>query len=115
MVRTPVTREDDDKVQGYIAKDHGGWAGQTVFGYVFARSTNKDVVEAAVRDEGSQILAGMWQYYDRDDHSWYPCKLREIHENRVVVTRTNAMGYEDTDVYKYVEIINPNETNLIKS
>ena len=115
MAKEPIVREDDNELLGFVAQYTAGWTAQTIFGYVFARETDRAAAERAVRDEGLSILAGMWQYYDKDDRAWHPCKLKEVYETRVVVIRTNAMGYEDPDDYKQVTIVNPSETTLVQS
>lgn len=115
MAKIPVIREDDGELLGFVADDVTGWAAQTIFGYVFARAADRASVETTVREQGLGMLMGVWQYYDTDDRAWYPCLLKEVFEKRVIVIRANAMGYEDPDAYKRVTILNPNETNLIKS
>lgn len=115
MQRIPVIRDDDGEVLGYVAKERSGWSAQTLFGYVFARSDSRDAIEETVRSQGLGVLQGVWQYYDKQDKRWYPCVLKETYENRVVVVRTNEMGYEDGDNYERVSIVNPNDTNLVKS
>jgi hypothetical protein len=115
MARIPVIREDDGELLGFVADDATGWTAQTIFGYVFARSKDRALVENAVREQGLSMLMGVWQYYDTDDKTWYPCLLKEVFEKRVIVIRANEMGYEDPDTYKRVVILNPNETNLVKS
>lgn len=115
MARIPVIREDDGELLGFVANDATGWTAQTIFGYVFARAKDRVSVETTVREQGLSMLLGVWQYYDIDDRKWYPCLLKEVFEKRVIVVRANEMGYEDPDTYKRVVIINPNETNLIKS
>lgn len=115
MTRTPIYRDDDHELLGFVAKDAAGWTGQTIFGYIFSRSTDRATVERTVRQEGLQILAGLWHYFDEDDRAWQPCILKEVYESRVTVIRTNAMGYQDPDDYKIVTITNPTETKLVKS
>jgi hypothetical protein len=115
MADIPIIREDDGELLGYIAENHGVWVAKTIFKYIFARSDNRDSVERTVRDNGLSILAGVWNYFDRDDKMWHPCVLKEVFESRVVAVRTNEMGYEDPDFYKRVVIAHPNETNLIKA
>lgn len=115
MVKKPIIREDDGELLGFTEKGSAGWTAQTIFGYVFARSDNETAVEEAVRSQGLLVLQGLWQYFDKKDHAWHPCILKEVFETRVVVIRTNEMGYQDPDTYKLVTITAPNETNLIKS
>lgn len=115
MAKIPIIREDDGELLGYVEQDTAGWSAQTVFGYVFARDTQRQAVEEAVRAQGLSLLQGVWQYFDKDDKEWYPCVLKEAYQRRVVVIRTNAMGYQDPDDYKLVTLINPTETNLVKA
>lgn len=115
MAKTPIIREDDGELLGYVEQSHGGWAAQTLFGYVFARADNRAAAEEAVRSQGLNVLQGLWQYYDKKDKRWYPCVLKEAFENRVVVIRTNEMGYQEPGTYKLVTINDPSETNLAKA
>lgn len=115
MTKIPIIREDDGELLGFIEKDSAGWTAQTIFGYVFARNADRAPIEQTVRSEGLIILQGVWQYFDKDDRTWYPCILKEVHEARVTVIRTNEMGYQDPDDYKIVTIVNPTETELVKS
>jgi hypothetical protein len=115
MAREPITREDDNELLGFVEKDSAGWRALTIFGYTFARASDRETVVQKVREQGLATLMGTWQYFDKDDQAWYPCVLKEVYENRVVVIRTNAMGYQDPDDYKLVTIVKPTETNLIKS
>lgn len=115
MTRIPINREDDGELLGFIEKSNASWTAQTIFGYVFARAENQAAVEEAVRSQGLTMLQGLWHYFDKKDRDWHPCVLKEVHENRVVVIRTNEMGYQDPDTYKMVIIKNPSDTNLVKS
>jgi hypothetical protein len=115
MTRTPINREDDGELLGFINKSPGGWTAETIFGYVFARSEQRQAAEEAVRSQGLNVLQGVWQYYDKKDKAWYPCILQHVYENRVVVIRTNEMGYQNPDSYKRSTITNPTETTLVKS
>ena len=115
MAKTPVIREDDGELLGFIEQSSAGWTAQTIFGYVFARSEDKEAIEETVRSQGLSILQGLWHYFDKKDRAWHPCVLKEVFENRVIVIRTNEMGYQDPDTYKRVIITNPSETNLVKA
>lgn len=115
MAKIPIIREDDGEMLGFVEQDATGWTGQTIFGYVFARGNDRAPVENAVRAQGLAILQGVWQYFDRDDDAWHACVLKEAYESRVVVIRTNAMGYQDPDDYKIVTIASPTETDLVKA
>ncbi len=115
MTKTPIIREADGELLGFIGKSPAGWTAETIFGYVFARSAKRDDAEEAVRSQGLNILQGMWQYFDKKDRQWYPCVLKEVFENKVIVIRTNEMGYQVPDTYKRVIITHPTDTNLVKA
>lgn len=115
MTKIPINREDDGVLLGVIEKTSTSWTAQTIFGYIFARSQHREAAEEAVRSQGLATLQGVWQYFDKKDKNWYPCVLQQVHENRVVVIRTNEMGYQVPDTYKRVTISSPNETTLVKS
>jgi len=115
MTKIPIIRQDDGELLGLIEQDSAGWTAQTMFGYVFARDDNKESVEEVVRSQGLSVLQGVWQYYDKDEKTWFSCVLKEAFENRVIVIRTNAMGYQDPDDYKVVTLVHPTETNLVKA
>lgn len=110
-----IYRKDDDELLGFISQGTAGWDAQTIFGYSIARVDTEDEAERIVRENGLACLTGVWQYMDEDDRAWHPCILKEVYEHKVVVLRTNEMGYQDPDDYKIVTIKNPSETNLIKS
>jgi hypothetical protein len=114
MARIPIIREDDAELLGYIEQTSAGWTAQTLFGYVFARSDARQAVDEAVRSQGLLILQGVWRYYDKNDKAGYPCILKEVFERKVVVIRTNDMGYQDSEISKRVTIVNPTETTLVK-
>lgn len=115
MTKIPINREDDGELLGFITQDSTGWAAMTIFGYVFARATDKASVEEAVRSQGLTILQGVWQYFDKADKAWRPCILKEVYVGRVTVIRTNEMGYQDPDDFKIVTLTNPTETDIVKS
>ena len=113
--KTPLHRTDDNEFLGFIVQDAAGWQAQTIFGYTIERTTSKAAAEKILRERGLTFLMGTWQYYDTDDKDWFPCVIKEAHELRVTVIRTNALGYQDPDDYKMVSISKPSETRLIKS
>jgi len=113
--KTPLYRSDDKELLGYIVNDGAGWQAQTIFGYTIERTLTRRAAENTLRERGLSFLMGVWQYYDTDDKDWFPCILKEAHETRVTVIRTNVMGYQDPDDYKFVVIQKPTETRLIKS
>lgn len=115
MTKIPIIRQDDGELLGYVEKETSGWSAQTIFGYVFARDATQAAVEEVVRMQGLSILQGLWQYYDKDERKWFPCVLKEVFPTRVIVIRTNAMGYQDPDFYKLVSIQHPQDTDLVKS
>lgn len=100
---------------GFVVRDAGGWQAQTIFAYTIGRFTTQAAAKAHVRNQGRTFLKGTWHYYDRDDHQWYPCVIKEAFEHRVTVIRTNEMGYQHPDTYKMVVLKDPDETILIKS
>jgi hypothetical protein len=115
MAKIPVIREDDGELLGVVDRDKTSWMAQTIFGYTFARAESQAAAEDVVRSEGLQVLQGVWHYYDREDRAWHPCVLKEAYEARVIVIRTNELGYQDLDHYKHVVITNPSDTNLVKT
>lgn len=109
---TPIRHEDTGELLGYVFKEASGWSARTIFRHVISRSETRRESEDIVRNDGLRVLAGVWRYYDTDDRQWHACKIQEAYEDRVVVTRTNELGFEDQDVYKRVIIKSPDETNL---
>tara|TARA_Y100001936_G_C15990953_1_gene622274 strand:+ start:180 stop:527 length:348 start_codon:yes stop_codon:yes gene_type:complete len=114
-LKTPVHHEETDELLGYIVKDTTGWQAQTIFGITIARTEDQAAAEATLRERGLSYLTGVWQYLDKDDKDWHPCVLKEVYEKRVIVMRTNEMGYEDPDDYKRVIIEHPTEEVLVKA
>lgn len=116
IARKNLLRDTDSgESLGFVVHDDVSWQAQTIFGYEIARVTTKKEAEAVLRSEGSDYTKGVWQYYDKADDAWHSCVLREIYENRVVVIRTNVLGYEENALYKRVIIDHPTEVSLIKS
>lgn len=113
-VKESVRRRDDDELVGFVVNDTSGWQAQTVFGYPIQRSVTKADAEQVVREKGLNYLMGVWSYKDSDDNDWHACILAEVYEHKVVVRRTNEMGYEDPGDVKRVELKNPNEETLVK-
>lgn len=110
----PIFREDDGELLGFIGKDHASWKAMTIFGYVLARVEDEASAESIVRSDGQSSLKGMWQYKDSDGE-WYPCILKQAYENRVVVVRTNELGFEDQNQYKLVTLKHPTDDVLLKA
>jgi len=110
-----VTREDDNELLGFVAEDSAGWQARTIFNYPIRRTDSKQEAERVVRENGLSFLTGLWQYFDEDDQTWYPCILKEAYEHQVTVIRTTPFGYQDPDDYKVVKIKDPSEINLVKS
>lgn len=86
-----------------------------MFGYVIDRTINQVAAEHIVRESGSEILKGTWRYYDENEHDWFPCVLKEIYENRVVVIRTNELGFQEQESYKLATLKDPDDTKLQKA
>ncbi len=112
--RTPVIREDDGELLGYVCRESSGFTARTLFGYILARTESAESAEMIVRNEGLLVLKGMWRYYDSSEKEWFACILTEVFENKVIVTRTNELGYQDPAWHKVVTIKNPDDTILQK-
>ena len=115
MTKTALYHEENNEFIGYLVQETTGWLAQTIFGYTIARTTSREDAEAIIREKGLTYLTGIWQYYDKDDHDWFPCVLKEANEHRVTVIRTNVLGYQDPDDYKFYTIDDPTEEKLVKS
>ena len=113
--RIPIIREDDGELLGFIEHSAAGWKAETLFGYLISRTVDRAEAEHIVREQGLSILMGVWNYFDMDDQAWHPCVIKEASERKLVVIRTNFMGYEDPDDYKRVVIVNPDETKIAKA
>lgn len=113
--KTALHRADDNEFLGYIVKDTTGWQAQTIFGYLIERTTTKTAAKKVLEEQGLTYLMGIWQYYDKDEHGWFPCVLKVANKQRVTVIRTNHMGYQDPEDFKIVTLVSPTENTLIKS
>ena len=113
--KVPLHRDDDHELLGFIIDDGNSWQAVTIFGYQISRTETKQQAEDILKEKGLSFLMGIWQYFDTDDRDWFPCVLKEVYEHKVVVNRTNELGYQDPEDYKQVLIENPTENNLIKS
>lgn len=114
-MKFPVYREDDDELLGYVTKDSTSWQAQTFFEYPLARATTRKETEAILVEQGLSYLAGTWQYYDKEDRDWFPCVIKEAFKNKITVIRTNTAGYQDPDDYKFVTLLHPDESVLVKN
>lgn len=113
--KTPIYSDDDDALLGFVINDGTTWQAVTVFEYLIARRpTEKEAVEV-LQDVGPTYLKGIWQYYDKDDQDWFNCVIKQAFEQRVIVNRTNTLGFQDPDDYKQVVIEDPTENDLIKA
>src|SRR6476620_1348843 len=97
-----ILNADSGEIMGYVTKEPSGWASATIFGHVFSRSLTRSEAEQSVRDNIKSLLQGLWRYFDADDSEWYSCRLAEIYENRVVVHRTDELGFENSNSFKRV-------------
>lgn len=113
--KIPLYRETDKELLGFVVQDAAGWRAQTIFGYTIERTTSRQAAEHVLREQGLVFLAGVWQYFDKDDQDWHACILKEAYEHQVTVIRTNFMGYQDPSDYKLVVLDHPSENVLIKS
>jgi len=113
--KTPLYRADDNELLGFVGQDSTHFLALTIFGYQIARTDTRSEAENILREKGLSFLMGVWQYYDTEDRDWFPCVIKEAYEQRVIVERTNALGYLDPDDRKHVVIKNPTENTLVKS
>jgi len=113
--KTPFYRDDDNELLGFLVDDGASWQALTIFGSQITRTTTRKDAANALMEKGLSYLMGVWQYYDEDDRDWFPCVIKEAYEQKVIVNRTNELGYQDSDDYKQVVIEYPTENNFIKS
>lgn len=113
--RTPLYREEDHYLLGFILYDGTGWQAQTIFGYVIARTTSETEAHRVLHEQGEAIMQGVWQYFDDDDKQWHPCVIKDAKEHRVTVLRTNEMGYLEPDMHKMYIVKEPSDNTLVKS
>jgi hypothetical protein len=113
--KLPVVHEDTDELLGFVNEEPSGWSARTIFGYVIDRTVDQSAAEQIVRDNGREILKGTWRYYDDSEHDWFACILKEVYENRVVVIRTNELGFQERTSYKLVTLKDPDDSKLQKA
>jgi len=113
--KTAYYRDEDHEFLGYIVETNHAWHAQTIFGYTIAIVESRRDAEKVLFEQGLGFLMGTWQYFDKDDQDWFPCVIKEAYPHRVVVIRTNAMGYQDPEDYKLVTLVKPTENILVKS
>lgn len=111
----PVYSIDDDSFLGFVIHEGTTWRAVTIFGYLISRASTQKDAEEILQDQGPNYLKGLWHYYDKDDKDWFPCVIKKAFEQRVIVNRTNNLGYQDPEDYKQVVIEDPTENDLIKS
>ena len=113
--KIPYQRKDDKELLGYITQDSTGWQATTIFGYLIARTESLAAAQKVLREQGLSFLLGVWNYYDQDDRDWHACVLKEAQEHQVTVIRTNALGYQDPDDFKFYIVKDPSEEKLVKT
>ena len=113
--KIPIYSEDDDALLGFIVGDGTTWQAITIFGYLISRTQTEREATDVLREVGGTYLKGTWQYYDKEDNDWFPCVIKQAYEQRVIVNRTNTLGFQDPEDYKQVVIEDPTENDLIKS
>jgi hypothetical protein len=109
----PVLHQDSGEIIGYVRQDKSGWSGSTVFKYVLGRADTMEDAMRIVTEHAYRSGTATWQYFDTDDNAWHSCIMKEVYEDRVVVLRTNDMGYHSHALYKIITIENPDDTKLI--
>jgi len=113
--KEPFFREDDNELLGFIAHDGTSYQALTIFGAQISRSATRRDAETILKQSGPTYLSGIWHYYDTDDKDWFPCVIKQAFEHKVIVNRTNQLGYQDPDDYKQVVLEDPTENELVKS
>ena len=113
--RIPILRGDDGELIGYVSQETSSWTAMTIFGYIMARAESEEAATSVVRSEGPRYVDGVWRYYDKTDKDWFSCTIKEAYEHKVVVRRTNDLGYEDLASYKLVTLNDPDESSLQKA
>lgn len=113
--RIPILRGDDGELIGYVSQEASSWAAMTTFGYVMARAESEEAAASVVKTEGPRYIDGVWRYYDKSDKDWFSCTIKEAYEHKVVVRRTNDLGYEDPATYRLVTLQDPDESSLQKA
>ena len=108
-----VFRPDDNEHLGFVLSVGGAWQAQTIFGYDIATLATRDDAVREVMKNGLQILTKIWQYYDSSDGEWYPCLLKEVRTDKVVVIRVNQLGYQDSEISILYSITRPDATSLV--
>ena len=115
MTKTPLYHDETHKLLGFTEKDSTSWRALTIFSYPIARTTTQKDAEKILREKGATFIKGVWNYYDTADQDWFPCVISEAQERKVVINRTNSLGYQDPGSFKRVIIENPDENSLVKS
>lgn len=113
--RSALYDPEDHALLGFTLEDTTGWQAQTIFGYTISRTATRSAAEDVLRQQGTAILKGVWQYFDEDDHQWYPCVIKDAKEHQVTVLRTNDMGYLNPETYKMYTIKEPSDSTLVKA
>lgn len=113
-MKIPIHHDESHELLGYVDQDGTSWKALTLFNYIIARTDSKEAAKATVREQGLGYLQGVWHYYDKSDHDWFPCIIKQAYEHKIVVNRTTEMGYQDPSTFKVVTLTEINENTLIK-
>ena len=113
--KIPYFKGEEHEPAGYVVHKDGAWQAQTIFGLPITYTTSKEEAERILDERGLSYLTGVWRYFDKDEQDWFPCVITEAYETKVIVKRTNELGYDDPDLFKRVILLSPDESVLIKT
>lgn len=112
--KTPYFHIETEELLGYVVSNGANYEAQTIFGYRITLTQTRIDAERTLEKNGQAYLAGVWQYYDADDRDWFTCVIKQALEQKVVVTRTNTLGYIEPDSFKQIVIEHPTEETFVK-
>lgn len=83
MTRTPVYRQDDHELLGFVQHSQHEWNAYTVFGSYIATFTDENAARAYLQAHGLAILNQHWHYYAAQTHTWHVVLIQEASPTHV--------------------------------
>lgn len=89
IARTPVYRQDDHELLGFVQQHQHEWHACAVFGSIIATFTDETAAHAYLHLHGLAILNQHWHYYEAHTRTWHVVLIQEASPTHVHI----ILGY----------------------